>query len=91
MRLSGWQVQEQVAMAAMDCHAYDSAHALIQSISDHFPKSLRAARLQGMFYELVGRWDEAAELYEAHLKEHPAQPYIWKRKVAARMLRCWAF
>lgn len=78
---TGWLVQEQVAMAAMDCHAYDNAHTLIQSINDRFPKSLRAARLQGMFYELLGRWREAAELYDATLKDHPAQPYIWKRKV----------
>ena len=42
---AGWEVKEQVAIAAMDCAANRFAFQLVEAIRNEFPSSKRADRL----------------------------------------------
>lgn len=42
---AGWEVKEQVAIAAMDCAANRFAFQLVEAIRNEFPHSKRADRL----------------------------------------------
>ncbi len=42
---AGWEVKEQVAVAAMDCAANRFAFQLVEAIRNEFPSSKRADRL----------------------------------------------
>jgi len=77
-----WLVYEQVAVAAMECNSLSTAANLIKQILQKFPGSIRARRLQGMYYEAVGRDERAEEIYKLVIGEEPSNEIIAKRMVA---------
>lgn len=77
-----WSVREQVAIAALDINAFDMAFAIIQKVLKKFPKSIRARRLEGMFYEAKGDYTRAASVYKHVLESDPSAVAMTKRLVA---------
>ncbi|EFJ50259.1 hypothetical protein VOLCADRAFT_73964 [Volvox carteri f. nagariensis] len=82
-----WTVHEQVAFAALDSHALQFAASVIQAINRRFPESVRAKRLQGMYYEAVGDYTHAEGIYRDLLGQDPANEMILKRMVALERSR----
>lgn len=77
-----WTVYEQVAIAAMDCHNLDLAKECVGALMKRFPRSLHVGRLEGMWLEARGWWEQADRVYSNLLEEHPAEVPIHKRKIA---------
>jgi len=50
---AGWEVKEQVAIAAMDCAANRFAFQLVEAIRNEFPGSKRADRLTVSLFLLL--------------------------------------
>lgn len=75
-----WLVQEQVAMAALDCHSLALAASCMKAISRQFPDSVRAKRLKGMYMEATGNLDLAEAIYDEILASDPSNEMILKRK-----------
>eukprot|EP00271_Cylindrocystis_brebissonii_P006914 TRINITY_DN19848_c1_g1_i1.p1 TRINITY_DN19848_c1_g1~~TRINITY_DN19848_c1_g1_i1.p1 ORF type:complete len:316 (+),score=68.68 TRINITY_DN19848_c1_g1_i1:570-1517(+) len=80
-----WSVYEQVAVAALDCHNLEASKMCIGALMKRFPGSLRIGKLEGMWLEAKGWWDQAERHYTNLLEEAPAEAGLHKRKVA--MLR----
>ncbi|GBF88587.1 hypothetical protein Rsub_01302 [Raphidocelis subcapitata] len=79
-----WLVHEQVATAALECGACPLAAQLIRAVLQRFPEdSVRAKRLQGMFYEAQGKVPRAEEFYHGIIEQQPTNQMIAKRLVAA--------
>lgn len=53
-----WDVLEQVAVAALDEGRIDYASSCLESLQTRFPESQRVCRLQGMYFEAKGMYDE---------------------------------
>ncbi|CAD7698419.1 unnamed protein product [Ostreobium quekettii] len=79
-----WLVQEQVAMAALDCHALSVAATCMKAISRQFPDSVRAKRLKGMYMEATGNLDRADGIYDEILATDPCNEMILKRKATCK-------
>ncbi|KIY98996.1 TPR repeat protein oca3 [Monoraphidium neglectum] len=78
-----WLLHEQVATAALEVGATGLAAELIRAVLRRFPKeSMRAKRLQGMFYEAQGNPEKAEGFYHEIIKEQPSNQTISKRLVA---------
>lgn len=58
----------QVSVACLDVGRFKEASDLINALNKQFPDSVRARRLQGMYFEALGRWDEAATVYKELLQ-----------------------
>lgn len=77
-----WTVYEQVAIAAMDSQCLDVAKACIEMLLSKFPDSIRVGRLEGMWFEAKGQWQQADKIYTGLLEVQPLDPFIHKRKAA---------
>ncbi|GLJ34783.1 hypothetical protein SUGI_0700050 [Cryptomeria japonica] len=77
-----WTLYEQVAIAALDCRNLAIAKDYIQTLMKKFPDSIRVGRLEGMWFEAKGSWEQANKVYSGLLEEHPLDQQIHKRKVA---------
>jgi len=77
-----WMVEEQVLVAALDCHQMAVAEECLASLSAQFPGSLRVAKLQAMRLEAMGRTEEALTIYNRILREDETNSAARKRKVA---------
>ncbi|CAL1382134.1 unnamed protein product [Linum trigynum] len=77
-----WTLYEQVAVAAMDCHALDVAKDCINALQKKFPESKRVGRLEAMLLEAKGSWEDAEAAYSSLLEENPFDQVIHKRRVA---------
>ncbi|CAM6036942.1 unnamed protein product [Sphagnum compactum] len=77
-----WTIYEQVAIAAMDCHALEAAKECIGALSTKFPESMRVARLEGMWWEAKGAWQQAESLYSDLLADNPSDSALHKRRIA---------
>lgn len=78
-----YDVLEQVAVAAMDINSFDVAKECIGALMLKFKKSARVGRLEGMWLEAKGWWEQADRFYENLLQEHPQDQKVMKRQVAA--------
>ncbi|EFJ32913.1 hypothetical protein SELMODRAFT_167610 [Selaginella moellendorffii] len=77
-----WTVYEQVAIAALDCQCLTAAKECIGALLKKFPDSTRVGRLEGMWFEARGSWQQAEKVYASILEEHPTDARILKRKIA---------
>lgn len=77
-----WLVREQVAMAALDVGDMGLATGCVKAISRQFPDSMRAHRLQGMYFEAMHNWERAGEVYSKMLERDPSNEMALKRQVA---------
>ncbi|KAL2652129.1 hypothetical protein R1flu_020257 [Riccia fluitans] len=77
-----WNVYEQVAIAAMDTNNLEAAKECIGALMRKFPDSNRVGRLEGMWMEANGYWQQAEKVYATLLEATPADPFLLKRKVA---------
>ncbi|CAI0384148.1 unnamed protein product [Linum tenue] len=77
-----WTLYEQVAVAAMDCHAVDVAKDCISALQKKFPESKRVGRLEAMLLEAKGSWEDAEAAYSSLLEDNPFDQVIHKRRVA---------
>ena len=77
-----WNLREQIAIAAVDQADFDVATEHIQALQKQFPDSVRVNRIQGMFYEAKGQFQEAITLYDELLKKDLTNIAIMKRKVS---------
>eukprot|EP01024_Parvocaulis_polyphysoides_P026762 TRINITY_DN24355_c1_g4_i1.p1 TRINITY_DN24355_c1_g4~~TRINITY_DN24355_c1_g4_i1.p1 ORF type:complete len:295 (-),score=46.96 TRINITY_DN24355_c1_g4_i1:203-1087(-) len=77
-----WLVQEQVAVAAMDCGAKKVAVQCVNAVVNRFSDSARAQRLRAMFYEFQGQFEAAEKIYKEILEKQPTNPMVNKRLVA---------
>ncbi|KAG2452363.1 hypothetical protein HYH02_003385 [Chlamydomonas schloesseri] len=82
-----WLVHEQVAVAALDAHALPFAASVIKAINRRFPDSVRARRLQGMYFEAAGDFSRAEEMYRDILATHPDNEMALKRMVSVERSR----
>jgi len=69
-------------MAALDVSDMPLATSCVRAISRQFPDSMRAQRLQGMFFEANGNWERALEVYSKMLEKNPANEMALQRQVA---------
>ncbi|CAI7782929.1 unnamed protein product, partial [Closterium sp. NIES-54] len=76
-----WDVMEQVAIAAMDCQQLGIAKC-IGALMIAFPNSSRVGRLEGMWLEAKGWWDQADKVYSDLLESNPQDQQVLKRQVA---------
>eukprot|EP00798_Chlamydomonas_sp_ICE-L_P005710 gene5710-12772_t len=77
-----WLIHEQVAIAELDSGATAEAAILIRAVAKRFPSSLRTKRLQGMYWEAVGEFEQAERLYFETLQENPSCEMMAKRLIA---------
>eukprot|EP00270_Netrium_digitus_P003982 TRINITY_DN14840_c0_g1_i1.p1 TRINITY_DN14840_c0_g1~~TRINITY_DN14840_c0_g1_i1.p1 ORF type:complete len:349 (+),score=102.02 TRINITY_DN14840_c0_g1_i1:78-1049(+) len=77
-----WSVYEQVAVAAMDCHKLDIAKECIGALMLKFPDSLRVGKLEGMWLEAKGWWEQAGRAYAGMLEDNPQDQQLHKRRVS---------
>ncbi|CAI7925168.1 unnamed protein product, partial [Closterium sp. NIES-53] len=77
-----WDVMEQVAIAAMDCQQLGIAKECIGALMIAFPNSSRVGRLEGMWLEAKGWWDQADKVYSDLLESNPQDQQVLKRQVA---------
>jgi len=84
LRDEAWDVAEQVALAAMDCGDFRTAHACVLMLQDRFPRSRRVELVRAALLEAQGKFAEARGAYDALRKADPADPLVWKRLVALR-------
>ncbi|KAL3889788.1 hypothetical protein ACJMK2_002116 [Sinanodonta woodiana] len=77
-----WVVQEQVAIAALDCGRLDIAEECREKLNANFPRSNRVKRLTGMLLEAEGEYEEAFNLYSEILKDDPTYTMARKRQIA---------
>lgn len=83
-----WLLHEQVATAALECGAMKLAGQLIRAVLERFPEgSLRAKRLQGMYYEAQGKVEKSEDFYHDIITDQPTNQIIAKRLVAAAHTR----
>ncbi|KAG2483062.1 hypothetical protein HYH03_018045 [Edaphochlamys debaryana] len=82
-----WVVHEQVAVAALDSHALQFAASVIKALVRRFPDSVRAKRLQGMYFEAAGDYSRAEEAYKDMLVAEPGNEMVHKRMVALERSR----
>uniref|UniRef100_A0A383WLN9 ER membrane protein complex subunit 2 n=1 Tax=Tetradesmus obliquus TaxID=3088 RepID=A0A383WLN9_TETOB len=76
-----WLLHEQVGIALMECGALQQALPLVKAVLLKFPGSIRARRLQGMYYQAAGKPAQAQQLYEELLSEQPHNDVIPKQLV----------
>lgn len=77
-----WLLHEQVGVAALDCHALPFAASIIRALNRRFPDSIRAQRMQGMYFEATCDYDRAQEMYKDILAKKPTNEMAMKRLVA---------
>lgn len=77
-----WTVQEQIAVAALDCGKFETTNDCIESLQTKFPDSLRVRRLYGMFYESRGRYEKALAVYKKIQEKDPTNMFARKREIA---------
>jgi len=77
-----WPVYEQVCISAVDCTRIDVAQECLAALTQRFPTSHRVARLSGMRFEALGRYDDALKLYDSVIKMDESNSSCRKRKVA---------
>uniref|UniRef100_A0A2P2JYL7 ER membrane protein complex subunit 2 n=1 Tax=Rhizophora mucronata TaxID=61149 RepID=A0A2P2JYL7_RHIMU len=77
-----WTLYEQVAVAAMDCHCLNVAKDCISVLQKRFPESRRVGRLEAMFFEARGSWEEAEKAYSSLLEDNQLDQVIHKRRIA---------
>jgi tetratricopeptide (TPR) repeat protein len=77
-----WTLNEQVAIAAMDCQCLGVAQSCIKALQTKFPGSKRVGRLEALLLEAKGLWGEAEEAYASLLEDNPLDQAIHKRRVA---------
>eukprot|EP00897_Mesotaenium_endlicherianum_P008907 jgi/Mesen1/8044/ME000043S07426 len=77
-----WNVYEQVAVAALDCHSTDVAKECVGALLKKFPDSIRVGKLEGMWFEATGNFTQADKIYSSFLEEFPGDAALRKRQVA---------
>eukprot|EP01025_Chloroclados_australasicus_P058334 TRINITY_DN7314_c1_g1_i1.p1 TRINITY_DN7314_c1_g1~~TRINITY_DN7314_c1_g1_i1.p1 ORF type:complete len:294 (-),score=43.81 TRINITY_DN7314_c1_g1_i1:106-987(-) len=77
-----WLVQEQVAVAAMECGSKQVAALSVNAVVNRFSDSARAQRLRGMYHEFRGQVESAEKIYKALLESNPTNPMVNKRLIA---------
>ncbi|XP_010550934.1 PREDICTED: ER membrane protein complex subunit 2-like [Tarenaya hassleriana] len=82
-----WTLYEQVAIAAMDCQRLDVAQNCIKVLQKKFPESKRVGKLEALFLEAKGLWEEAEKAYSSLLEDNPLDQVIHKRRVAMAKAR----
>lgn len=83
---AGWQLHEEVAMAAFACGQHDVGGEVLKTLQKQFKESNRVECLRGMAYESIGNLDKAEEIYESVIASHPSHPDALKRKVCFGVL-----
>eukprot|EP00878_Enallax_costatus_P036444 GHUV01040930.1.p1 GENE.GHUV01040930.1~~GHUV01040930.1.p1 ORF type:complete len:227 (+),score=87.09 GHUV01040930.1:496-1176(+) len=69
-------------MALMECGNLPAALPLVKAVLIKFPDSIRAKRLQGLYYTAQGHQDRAKQLYEEIMKDQPHNDIIPKQLAA---------
>lgn len=77
-----WLIYEQVCIAALDCHRFDTVQECLRNLDYQFPESLRVCKLKAMELEALERYDGAMKLYDSILQHDDSNSVIYKRKVA---------
>lgn len=78
-----WLLHEQVSIALMECGNPAAALPFVKAVMLKFDQdSIRARRLQGLYYEAVGKPDRAQELYRATITQQPWISILPKRLAA---------
>lgn len=78
-----WGVYERVGVAAVDCGDLALAEQCCTKLRAKFGKSARVSILEGLLLEAQGKHGQAEALYEQILKDDPAHPAAWKRRICA--------
>lgn len=78
---AGWQLHEEVSIAALSCGRTAIAETLIAALDKKFPGSKRVLCLRGMAFEAVGNFDGAEKLYDTALESKATFAEAIKRKV----------
>lgn len=76
-----WSLQEQVLIASLDVGDVDTARKSYSKLVARFPDSNRVKRVDGMFLEFNGEFEEALKLYDDVLQSSPSNFLVRKRKV----------
>lgn len=79
-----WELHEQVAIAAMEAGCKELALRLVKNVNKRFPSGTRGSRLTGMYFELLGSFVEAEQLYQKELENDPTNAMVLKRMVAVK-------
>nr|CDS31008.1 erlin 2 [Hymenolepis microstoma] len=59
-----WIILEQVLIAALDVHDFETAQTCLGHLRKRFPESVRVKRLHGMLLEASNQFEEARSLYK---------------------------
>lgn len=78
---AGWQLHEEVALAAFACGQHHVGGEILKKLQKQFKDSSRVECLRGMAYESTGDLDRAESIYDAVLVLKPTFPDAMKRKV----------
>ena len=84
---TGWDVYEQIAVAALETGEIESAETCLSALRHQFPESKRVRLLSGMVHEAAEDYEVALELYKAMIDETPNSPDVIKRLVGVHKAR----
>lgn len=54
----------------------------LEMLKKQFPGSMRVSKLKVMLFEADGEFEQAIDLYESVLKDHPTNADLMKRKIS---------
>lgn len=86
LKSTGWQLHEEVSIAALSCGRTAIAEKLISALDKKFPGSKRVLCLRGMAFEAIGNFDGAEKLYDTALESKATFAEAIKRKVRVHRL-----
>eukprot|EP00808_Paulinella_micropora_P002805 g75771.t1 len=82
-----WSVYETVYLAALDLHDSQLAQSCLSALQTNFPKSVRVQLLEARGYEAEEKYSKAQKIYDAILKDDPANAAARKGNVCLQKAR----
>uniref|UniRef100_A0A914UJR3 ER membrane protein complex subunit 2 n=1 Tax=Plectus sambesii TaxID=2011161 RepID=A0A914UJR3_9BILA len=77
-----WAIYEQVFVALLDCGDMNHSRELLEKLYQRFPSSQRVRKLNALYKEAAGHFEEALDIYDKLLEVDATNPVYRKRKIA---------
>ena len=67
-KIDKWSLREKVLIAGLDTNDYDVCENLLEELDNRFPNSQRIKLLKGLYFEALGKSEEAENIYNEIVK-----------------------
>lgn len=78
-----WLILEQVFKSALHCSKQSIARQCLEQLEKQFKTtSHRVTTLNAMYFESIGEFERAEDIYSTLLEENETDAIVWKRKIS---------